>query len=109
VLWRWSSDRATIRVRAEGHSVALTLRGELEAASSSHVVVRAGDAVAGEFDVGRSFARTVLIPATLLPGAEQVITIESSAWYVPAEKRWRSKDQRRLGLKLFECRVTSAS
>jgi len=108
-LWRWSSDRAAIRVRAEGHSVALTLRGELEAASSSHVVVRAGDAVAGEFDVGRSFARTVLIPATLLPGPEQVITVETSAWYVPAEKRWRSKDQRRLGLKLFECRVTPAS
>jgi hypothetical protein len=108
-LWRWSSDRATIRVRAEGHAVALTLRGEIEAASSSHVVVRAGGVVAAEFDVGPTFSKTVLIPAASLPGPENVITIESSAWYVPAEKRWRSRDRRRLGLKVYECQVTPVS
>jgi hypothetical protein len=108
-LWRWSTDRSAIRVRSEGHSVALTLRGEIEEATSSHVVVRAGNAVAASFDVGRTFSRTVLIPAALLPGPDDVITVESSAWYVPAEKRWRSRDRRRLGLKLFECTVTPAS
>ena len=108
-LWRWSSDRAALRVRAEGRALALSLRGEVEAASTSHVVVRVGDAVVSAFDVGRSFSRTVIIPAPLLSGAEGVVTIESSAWSVPAEKRWRSRDQRRLGLKLFECRVTPAS
>jgi hypothetical protein len=51
----------------------------------------------------------VLIPSTALPGSEETIWIETSAWYVPAEKRWRSKDRRRLGLKLFECKVTPAS
>jgi hypothetical protein len=108
-LWRWTTDRSAIRVRSEGHSVALSLRGEIEAAASSHVVVRAGNAVAAAFDVGPSFSRTVLIPSTLLPGPEDTISIETSAWYVPAEKRWRSRDRRRLGLKLFECRVTPAS
>jgi hypothetical protein len=108
-LWRWSTDRSTIRVRSEGHSVALTLRGEIEAAAASHVVVRAGSSVVAAFDVGRSFSRTVLIPSTSLPQAEDTITIESSAWYVPAEKRWRSKDRRRLGLKLLECTVRPAS
>jgi hypothetical protein len=108
-LWRWSTDRSTIRVRSEGHSVALTLRGEIEAADASHVVVRAGSSVVAAFDVGRSFSRTVLIPSTSLPEAEDTITIESSAWYVPAEKRWRSKDRRRLGLKLLECTVRPAS
>jgi hypothetical protein len=108
-LWRWSSDRATLRVRAEGHAVALTLRGEIEAASSSHVVIRAGGAVAAEFDVGPTFSKTVLIPTASLPGPEDVIIIESSAWYVPAEKRWRSKDHRRLGLKVYECQVTPVS
>jgi hypothetical protein len=34
VAWRWSSDRSVIRLRAEGHAVALTLRGEIEEASS---------------------------------------------------------------------------
>jgi hypothetical protein len=108
-LWRWSSDRSAILVRSEGHSVALTLRGEIEAASTSHVVVKAGNSVAAAFDVGRSFSRTVLIPSSALHRPEDVITIETSAWYVPAEKRWRSKDRRRLGLKLFECTVTPAS
>jgi len=108
-LWRWTGDRAVLRVRPEGHALALTLAGEIEAASSSHVVVRVGDAVASEFEVGRSFTRTVLIPAGLVPADESLITIETSAWYVPAEKQWRSRDQRRLGLKLYECTLTPAS
>lgn len=109
VSWRWSSERASIRVRAAGHAAALSLRGELEAASSSHVTVRAGGSVIAEFDVGRHFARTVLIPAAALAGAEATIAIESSASYVPADTRWRSRDRRRLGLKLYECRLTAAS
>jgi hypothetical protein len=108
-LWRWTTDRSSIRVRSEQHAVALTLRGEIEAAASSHVVIRTGNAVAAEFDVGRSFSRTVVIPAASLAGPEDTISIETSAWYVPAEKRWRSRDRRRLGLKLFECRITPAS
>jgi hypothetical protein len=107
--WRWSSDRSAIRLHSAGRAVALTLTGEIEEAASSHVTVRAGDATAAAFDVGRTFSRTVVIPAALLPGSENVITIESSAWYVPAEKRWRSQDRRRLGLKLYECSITPAS
>jgi hypothetical protein len=109
VSWRWSSDRSAIRLRAEGHAVALTLRGEIEEASSSHVRVLAGDRLVAEFDVGRSFSRTVLIPADLLTAADTVITIESSASYVPADTKWRSGDRRRLGLKLVECRISQAS
>jgi hypothetical protein len=108
-LWRWSTDRSELRVRSEGRSVALTLRGEIEAAASSHVVVRAGKGVTDAFDVGRSFSRIVHIPSTSLQGPEDTILIETTAWYVPAETRWRSKDRRRLGLKLFECTVTPAS
>ena len=109
VLWRWSSDRAAIRVRAEGNGLALTLRGEIEAASTSHVTVKAGDAVAASFDVDRTFSRTVIIPKTLLGAPETVLTIESSAFYVPARTRWRSRDQRRLGLKLVECTLSPVS
>jgi len=108
-LWRWSSDRSVIRVRPEGHAVALTLRGSIEAASTSHVTIRAGDRVAAEFDAGRTFSRTVVIPATFFGDGENVITIESGAWYVPADSRWRSADRRKLGLKLYECRLTPAS
>lgn len=109
VSWRWSSDRSEIRVRAGGHAAALTLRGEIEEASASHVTIRAGGTIVGQFDVGRQFSRTVLIPAAALSGDEAIVSIESSATYVPQETRWRSRDRRRLGLKLFECRLTQAS
>jgi hypothetical protein len=109
VLWRWSSDRAAIRVRPEGNGLALTLRGEIEAASSSHVTVKAGEAVAAVFDVERTFSRTVIIPKALLGAPETVLTIESSAFYVPARTRWRSGDQRTLGLKLVECTLSPVS
>ncbi len=109
VLWRWSSDRAVIHVRSGGHSAALSIRGELEAASTSRVTVRAGDREVASFDVDRVFAKTTVIPAALLGGPAPTITIESSASYVPAERRRRSADRRRLALKLQECRVTPAS
>jgi hypothetical protein len=108
-LWRWSTDRSTLRVRAEGHALALTLRGGLEAASSSRITVRAGDRVIATLDVDKTFEQTVLIPADAVTTPESVLTIESSAWYVPAEANRRSADRRRLGLKLVECRVSAAS
>jgi hypothetical protein len=109
VLWRWSSDRSALRVRAGGRALALTLRGEIEEASSSHVTIKAGDAVAAAFDVGPAFSKTVLIPRQLLSLPETVLTIESSHFYVPAETRWRSRDRRKLGLKLVECSLTPVS
>jgi hypothetical protein len=109
VSWRWSSDRSAIRLRAEGTGAVLSMRGEIEAASSSHVTIRAGSAVAGEFDVGRTFSVTTIIPRQLLTEPETVLTIESSAFYIPAETKWRSRDRRKLGLKLTELVIRSVS
>lgn len=107
-LWRWTSDRATLRVRAEGHALTLELRGDLEAASSSRVTIRAGDRSVAEQDVGRSFSIRTKIPAELLRADESTITVESTAWYVPAERSGRSRDRRRLGLKIYQCQLTPA-
>jgi hypothetical protein len=109
VMWRWASERAVLQLRSSGQSAQLSIRGRLEAASSSRITVRAGDQLVTAFDVGRAFDRTVAIPASLLTGSEQTVIIESSAWYVPAERRWRSADRRRLALKLVDCRLTPAS
>jgi hypothetical protein len=109
VLWRWSSDRSVIRVRSGGHALALTLRGEIEEASSSTVTLKAGDTIVSTFDVGRQFSRVVMIPQNVLAAPETELTVESSAFYVPAETRWRSQDRRKLGLKLIECSLTPAS
>jgi hypothetical protein len=109
VLWRWASDRATVRVRPEGHALALTVRGEIEEAKTSRVTVRSGGRALAQFDVGESFDRTVILPADAFREPETTITLESSAWYVPAETRWRSRDRRRLALKIFECTLTPVS
>jgi hypothetical protein len=108
-LWRWTTERATLRVHAAGRAVALRLEGEIEEASSSHVTIRAGDRVVSEHDIGRAFVIRTIVPADLLAGPDGAITIETSAWYVPAERRWRSRDQRHLGLKVSTCVLEPAS
>lgn len=108
-LWRWTSERAAILVRAEGHAVTLTVSGESEASGQSHVVVRVGDRIIAEQDIGRSFAIRATIPAAVFGPGESTITIETNRTYVPAERRWsRSRDQRRLGLKISQCEITPA-
>jgi hypothetical protein len=108
-LWRWASDRATIRVRPEGHALALTIRGEIEEATATQVTVRSGDRALAHFTLGKTFEQTVVLPADAFGQSESTIALESSAWYVPAETRWRSHDRRRLALKLFECTLTPVS
>jgi hypothetical protein len=108
-LWRWTSERAALKVRAEGHALSLRLDGELEAAARSRVVIRAGDRIVAEQDVGRTFSIATAIPAGALGGAEGAITIETSQWYVPAERSWRSRDRRHLGLKIYDCQIAPAS
>ncbi|OFW29808.1 MAG: hypothetical protein A3H97_19830 [Acidobacteria bacterium RIFCSPLOWO2_02_FULL_65_29] len=109
-LWRWTSERATLRVHAAGRAVKLRLEGEIEEASTSHVTIRAGGRVVSEHDIGETFSIEATVPAELLAGDEASITIETSEWYIPAE-RWlrRSTDQRHLGLKVFSCVLAPAS
>ena len=108
-LWRWTSERAALRVRAEGHALSLRMDGEIEAASKSHVVIRAGDRIVAEQDVGQTFSIATAIPVEALGGAEGAITIETSHWYVPAERSRRSRDRRHLGLKIYDCQLAPAS
>jgi hypothetical protein len=71
--------------------------------------VKAGNRDVAAFDVGRTFSKTILIPKEMLAARETPVTIESSHFYVPAETRWRSRDRRKLGLKLIECSISPIS
>ena len=44
-LWRWTSDRSAIRVRAAGRPLAIRIRGVSEAGRDVGLTVRAGDTV----------------------------------------------------------------
>jgi hypothetical protein len=86
------------------------LRGEIEAASQSHVSIKVGERTLVDTEIRRTFELTASIPADLIGDPETSLTIESSEWYVPAERNWRpSGDLRRLALKVFECRVLPAA
>jgi hypothetical protein len=108
-LWRWTTERATLRVRGGGQALRLSLEGELEEADSSRIVVRAGDRILAEQEVPRVFSTTIAVPAGVVGPADASLTIETSAWYIPAETRWRSRDQRHLGLKIYSCQLAPAS
>jgi hypothetical protein len=107
--WRWTSERAALRIRAEGHALTLFLRGVTERSGTSRIIVRAGDRILARETVDASLAVTIGIPADIVSARDTILTIESDQTHVPAERSRRSPDRRRLGLRVFECRVTPAS
>lgn len=111
-LWRWTTERATLRLWAPRQALTLRLGGEFETgARSAHVVFRVGDRTLAERDVPRRFDVTLTIPADVVsPEGETTVTIETDQWYVPAETNWRpTQDRRHLGLRIFEWDVRPAS
>jgi hypothetical protein len=111
-IWRWSSERAAIRLHAAPQPLTLRLQGEFEtSASTAHIVLRAGDRIVAERDVPRQFEATFVLPADLIAAdAETVLTLETDQWYMPAERNWRpTNDRRHLGLRIFNCEIVPAS
>ena len=111
-LWRWTSDRAVLRVHAAGRPLILTLRGVPPAfylLKPAHVKISAGGRVVAEETLREEFLVRVHIPAELVGGSESTITIETDQTHVPAEGIRRTPDRRRLGLLVLECDLRSAS
>jgi hypothetical protein len=108
-LWRWTSDRSMIRVRAAGKPLLLRILGESEAGHEVNLTVKAGETLIVNERVGSAFVVNTTIPAAALGTGESVMTIETDGAFVPADVRWRTQDRRLLGLKIFECRITPAS
>jgi hypothetical protein len=108
--WRWTSERAVLRIRAGGHALGLVLHGETERSGRSRITVRIGDRILAQEDVGARLDLSIGIPAELVSPRETVLTIESDQTHVPAERSWRrSPDRRRLGLRVYDCRIIPAS
>jgi hypothetical protein len=111
--WRWTSGRSSLRVRSRRQPLVLRLDGETETFDRpSRVVVRAGDRVIDDREVGRRFSVEVKLPPDLFEEGERIITIETDQTYVPAERRFKLRpvnDRRRLGLKVYRCSIDPAS
>jgi hypothetical protein len=106
-LWRWTSDRATLRIHHGGRDVRVRLTGESPLRyfdEAPTVTVNVGERTVGSFEPRADFTHEVLIAADALDRADGRVTIETSRSFVPGEVSG-SGDRRRLGLRIWETKV----
>jgi hypothetical protein len=107
-LWRWTSERAVLRVLAPpGEDVDLRLRAESPlryfSVSPTVRVLAAGRELASTMPSG-DLDWQVHVPADALAAASGRLTIETSESFVPDE-RTGNGDRRRLGLRVYDVDV----
>jgi hypothetical protein len=111
MLWRWTSERATLLVVGATGDVELRLTGDAPSrhfVRPSRVVVRVGPRVLLERGVANDIDLTVSIPlADLVESAGRVV-IETDQTFIPAE-RAESPDRRPLGLRVYGVSLTPVS
>ena len=108
--WRWTSASSDLVVHngAAGQHLLLRLEGDAPRglwAAAPVALVRVGTAVLARAALERHFTWEIPIDAHALASAGGVVTIETSPTFSPAENG-RSRDARRLGLRIFVCDVT---
>jgi hypothetical protein len=111
LLWRWTSERATLLVVGATGDVQLRLTGDAPSryfARPSRVVVKAGPRVLLERGLASDLDLTVRIPFADLAGAAGLVVIETDQTFIPAE-RGESADRRPLGLRVHGFSLTPVS
>ncbi len=108
-VWRWSSERATLRIAGPPGAARVTLSVESPVryyGGPATVRMRAGTREIAVLTVGNSQDLSFDVPADALAAAGGVLTIETDKSFVPAE-RDGSADFRRLGLRVFGVGVSA--
>lgn len=109
--WRWTSERSVLRIDGAPQDVRLTLRGESPLRyfdSPPMVTVTAGDRFIERFQPDADFEWQLVVPADVIARSGGLITIETDRIYLPAIAEGTA-DKRRLGLRIYECRVEPLS
>jgi hypothetical protein len=107
LAWRWMSERAELWVRPIGRAVTLHLEGESPLTyfdAAPHVRVLAGDREIASFDPSADFEQAITVPAEALAQSNGRLRIESSRFFVPAE-RGQGADRRHLALRIYSVHV----
>ena len=102
-VWRWTSERATLRITGPPRAVRITLQIEspLRYFDEAPLVrARAGDRELALLTATSGRAWTFEVPADALAASNGALTIETDKTFVPAE-RGAAADHRRLGLRVF--------
>lgn len=109
-VWRWTSDRATLRIAGPPRAVRITMTIESPLRYFDEpplVRARAGERQLAETTLGSHGEWTFEVPADALDASQGGVTIETNKTFVPAE-RANVPDERRLGLRVFAIRVSEA-
>ena len=107
LAWRWMSERADLWVRPVGRAVTLHIEGESPLTyfdAPPRVRVLAGEREIASFDPSADFDQSISVPADALAQSNGRLRIESSRFFVPAE-RGQGADQRHLALRIFRVHV----
>lgn len=109
-LWRWTSERATLRVLAPpGEGVDVVLRAESPLkyfATAPTVRLLAGERVLASVTASGDLNWQVPVPADALAAAGGRLRVETSESFVPDERSGNG-DRRRLGLRVYEVSARS--
>jgi hypothetical protein len=109
-LWRWTSERARLRVTPTGRDLALTITGESPLRyfdGAPDVRVLAAGRPLQSFAPDADFSLTVRIPAETVEAAGGTIEIATSRTFVPNERSGNG-DRRRLGLRIYSVTLSEA-
>jgi hypothetical protein len=108
-VWRWTSDRAALRIAGPPRAVRITLTIEsplryFDAAPT--VRARAGEREIAVSAIADSGEWSFDVPADAFQASGGAITIETDKTFIPAE-RGSVPDRRRLGLRVFAIQVST--
>ena len=109
--WRWTSERAVLRIAGPPQAVRLTLRGEsplryLNAPPA--VKITAGGSTIAEFHPDADFEWRVTVPADALARSGGAVAIETDRVYLPGPAEGTA-DARHLGLRVFDVSANPVS
>ena len=108
--WRWTSDRAMVRIAGPPHDVRVTL--EIESPSRyfdapANIRVTTGDREVAATRLANTESWAFTVPGAALAASGGSITIDTDQTFVPAE-RDGGADNRRLGLRILAIRVANS-
>jgi hypothetical protein len=108
-VWRWASDRSTLRIVDASTTLAVTLRVESPRRyfdADPRVRLLAGERVLGETSFSNGDWWSVIVPFEALQASGGRLTITTDKTFVPAASGG-SRDERKLGLRVFDLSVTA--
>ena len=109
-VWRWTSDRATLRIVGSNGPLRATFSIESPLRyfdEAPRVRVTAGARDLAISSIANTLDWTIDVPADALRAAEGRLTIETDRTFVPGE-RGGPADHRRLGLRIFGVRLLNS-